>query len=149
MVCHTKSQAKKQLEASQAKTKLQEIVVQRYTEELKKPKKEQRGARKICEEVEIEYQNETGRSLHLNHSTIIRHANGRMSIQEFNAGKRLLSDQEEAVVLQFAEETAAQNFPLSHKQLREHVNAIISARDPVWNGIGDKWTEHFLLRHSD
>jgi hypothetical protein len=47
--------------------------------------------------------------------------------------------------LQFAEETAARNFPLSHKRLREHVNAIISARDPVWNGVGDKWTEHFLL----
>jgi hypothetical protein len=87
MVRHAQSQAKKQHDASQEKAKLEEIAVQRYAEELEKPKKERRGARKICEEVMIEYENKTGKSIHLNHSTIIRHTKGGISIQEFNAGK--------------------------------------------------------------
>jgi hypothetical protein len=149
MVGQAKSKAKQNFEASQAKTKLQEIAVERYREELKKPKDKRRGARKICQEVEIEYKNETGKYIGLNHSTIIRHANGGIPLHKFNAGKRLLSDEEEEVVLQFTEEVAARSFPLSHKRLREHVNAIIRAQDPTWNDVDEKWTERFLLRHSD
>ena len=63
--------SKKQHDASKAKTELEEIAVQWYTEELQKPEKERQGARKICEEEMIEYENETGKSIHLNHSTII------------------------------------------------------------------------------
>jgi hypothetical protein len=149
MVRHAQSQAKKQHDASQEKAKLEEIAVQRYAEELEKPKKERRGARKICEEVMIEYENKTGKSIHLNHSTIIRHAKGGISIQKFNAGKKLLSDEEEEVILKFAEETAARGFPLSHKRLHDHVDTIIRARDPEWDTVGERWTERFLLRHSD
>ena len=149
MVGRASSKAKQEREASQAKIQLQEIAVERYLEEQKKPEKERRGARKICEEVEIEYKIQTGKSIPLNHSTIIRHANGGIPLHKFNAGKRLLSDEEEEVVLKFAEETAMRGFPLSHKRLRDHVNAIIRAQDPEWDSVDDKWTEQFLLRHPD
>lgn len=53
------------------------------------------------------------------------------------------------MVLGFAEETAARGFPLSHRCLREHVDAIIQARVPTFPGVGEQWTNHFVLRHSD
>lgn len=70
-------------------------------------------------------------------------------MKQFNAEKRWLSEEEEKVVLGFAEETAARGFPLSHRRLREHVDAIIQARVPAFSGVGEQWTNRFVLRHSD
>src|ERR1700679_4176090 len=99
MVGRAKSAAKKQSEKSEEKVGLQRIAVIRYREELQKPVQERRGARKICEEVEIEHQNATGRYVHLNHGTIIHHADGGKPLREFNAEKRWLSDEEEQTIL--------------------------------------------------
>ena len=98
----------------------------------------------------MEYKQQTGKNISLNHSTVIRHANGGKPLNEFNAEKRFLSSKEEEMVLSFAGETAARVFPLSHCQLREHVNAILSARlGPSFAGVGEGWTNRFATRHSD
>jgi hypothetical protein len=55
---------------------------------------------------------------------------------KFNAEKCLLLSEEVEIVLGFAEETAKWGFPLSHRRLAEHVNAIIKAREPSYKGIG-------------
>lgn len=148
MVGRAKSVAKKQQEASEEKAELQKIAVERYRAELEKPVKERKGARRICEEVEIEHKVQTKRSIHLNHTTIIRHADGGKPLREFNAEKRWLSDEEEEMVLQFSEETAARGFPLSHRRLREHVNQILRARlGRSFDGVGEAWTNRFITRH--
>jgi hypothetical protein len=128
---------------------LQRVAVSRYRQELEK-KDGKRGARKICEEVEIEYKNETGKSISLNHATIIRHANGGKPMAEFNAEKCLLSKEEEKTILGFMEETANRGFPLSHRRLREHAAAIIGARQgPSFQGVGENWTDRFIFYHSE
>jgi hypothetical protein len=150
MVGRAKSDARKQQESSEEKTKLQKTAVERYRAELLKPSSERKGARKICEEVTIEHKNETSKLINLNHATIIRHANGERTIQEFNAEKRWLSEEEENIILGFAEETAVRGFPLSHRRLREHVDQIIRARNGLtFPGVGEKWTNRFVLRHSN
>lgn len=150
MVGRAKSEARKQKESSEEKTNLQKIAVERYIAELSKPSSERKGARKICEEVTIQHKNETGTLISLNHATIIRHANGERTIQEFNAEKSWLSKEEAEVVLGFAEETAARGFPLSHRRLREHVDQIIRARiGPTFPGVGEQWTNRFVLKHSN
>ena len=127
MVGRAKSEAKKQSEKSEEKAELQRIAVARYHEELQKPVGERRGARKICEEVEIEHQNDTGKYVHLNHCTIIHHADGRKPLCEFNAEKCWLSNEEEHTILAFTEESAKRGFPLSHQRLCKHVDLIIRA----------------------
>lgn len=149
MVGRAKSVAKKLQEASEEKAELQKIAVERYRAELKKPANERKGARKVCEEVEVEHRVKTKRTVHLNHATIIRHADGGKPLREFNAEKRWLSDEEEETVLRFSEETAARGFPLSHRRLREHVDQILRARlGDSFNGVSEAWTDRFLTRHS-
>ena len=67
---------------------------------------------------------------------------------EFNAKKCLLLKEEEEVILGFAEETANRGFPLSHRRLREHTDSIIKARTPSFKGVGNNWTDQFVLYHS-
>jgi hypothetical protein len=76
MVGRAKSEAKKERERAEEKAELQKVAVARYCQELKEKDGKKKGARKICEEVQIEYKNKTGKSISLNHATIIRHANG-------------------------------------------------------------------------
>ena len=71
MVGRAKPEAKKRHEASEEKTNLQKIAVEKYRAELSKPSCERKGARRICEEVTIEHKNQTGRLIDLNHATII------------------------------------------------------------------------------
>ena len=115
MVGRAKSEAKKEQEGADEKTELQRIAVERYHQELQKGDGKIRGARNICEGVEIEHKNKTGHYIHLNHTTIIRHANGGKPMAEFNTKKCLLLKEEEEVILGFAEETANRGFPLSHQ----------------------------------
>ena len=115
MVGQAKSEAKKEQEGAEEKAELQRIAVERYRQELQKGDGKIRGARNICEEVEIKHKNKTGHYIHLNHATIIRHANGGKPMAEFNAKKHLILKEEEEVILGFAEETANQGFPLSHQ----------------------------------
>jgi hypothetical protein len=71
-------------------------------------------------------------------------------LNEFNAEKRWLSSEEEKMVLSFAGEMAAREFPLSHRRLQEHVNAILGARLGLsFAGVGEGWTNQFITQHSD
>ena len=150
MVRRAKSDAKKECKLAEEKAELQRVAVDHYRQELQKKEGKIRGARKICEEVEIEYKNRTRKSIQLNHATIIRHANGGKPIAEFNAEKCLLSEEEEEIILRFAEETANWGFPLSHQQLHEHTNLIIKAqKGPSFGGVGQNWMDQFVLCHSD
>ena len=149
MVGQAKSEAKKKQEGAEEKAELQRIAVEHYCQELQKGDGKIRGARNICEEVEIEHKNKTGHYIHLNHATIIRHANGGKPMAKFNAKKCLLSKEEEEVILGFAEETANWGFPLSHRWLCEHTDLIIKARNPSFKGVGNNWTDRFVLYHSE
>lgn len=148
MVGKAKSKATKEHEYSEEKAALQKIAVERYRQELQKKDGKIKGARKICAEVEIEYKNKTGKYIPLSHATITRHANGGKPMAEFNAEKCLLSKDEEEVILGFIQETANRGFPLSHRRLREHANSIIKARNPSFEGVGECWTDRFVLTHS-
>ena len=68
---------------------------------------------------------------------------------EFNAKKCLLSKEEEEVILGFAEETANWGFPLSQRRLCEHTDSIIKAWNPSFKGVGNNWTDWFVLYHSE
>ena len=133
-----------------AKKQQEKVAVERYRAELEKPVNERKGARRICEEVEVEHKVQTKRSIHLNHTAIIQHADSGKPLCEFNAEKCWLSNEEEEMVLQFSEETAARGFPLSHRQLHEHVNQILRARlGGSFVGVSDAWTDRFITRHSN
>jgi hypothetical protein len=149
MVGKAKSKATREREYAEEKAALQRIAVERYRQELQKKDGKIRGARKICEEVEIEHKNKTGNHIQLSHATVMRHANGGKPMAEFNAGKRLLSKDEEEVILGFIQETANRGFPLSHRRLREHANSIIKARNSSFEGVGENWTDRFVLSHSE
>ena len=124
------------------------IAVERYKAEPKGGK----GTRKICQEVEAECYAKTGKTIKLHKSTIQRRAQGHRSIREFNAGKRWLTDAEEETVVDFAIDMALRGFPLSHRRLKEHVDAICKGKHGEQfsdTGVGKEWTHRFLERHHD
>ena len=149
MVGKSKSKATREHEYSKEKAALQRIAVEHYCQELQKQDGKVKGARKICEEVEIEHKNKTGKYIPLGHATIIQHANGGKPMAEFNAEKHFLSKDEEKVILGFIQETSNRGFPLSHQHLHEHANSIIKARNPSFEGVGQCWTDWFVLSHSE
>jgi len=57
-------------------------------------------------------------------------------------------------VIKYIIETGAQAFPLSHRQLKEHVDEICqkkygeSDRFPE-KGVGKQWMHQFIVKHSD
>ncbi|KAF9027323.1 hypothetical protein BDZ89DRAFT_934562, partial [Hymenopellis radicata] len=56
------------------------------------------------------------------------------------------------VVLAYIIEVGNQGFPLSHRRLKEHVDEILRGRlghDFPENGVGKKWTQRFIRKHSD
>ncbi|KAE9403812.1 hypothetical protein BT96DRAFT_776851, partial [Gymnopus androsaceus JB14] len=95
---------------------------------------------------------ETGKTIKLNHATIINHAKGKPTRAESNATKAWLTTKETNVVIAYIIEVANQGFPLSHRQLKEHVDEVLrlrlGARFPV-TGVGKKWTQRFVRKHSD
>jgi len=112
MVGRSKSDTKKAQLARATKDGLMARAVASYQFELGRPAGEKRkGLRTICKEVEGAYFKETKVHIKLDHKTLSRLAAG---------GKN--------IVINYAIETAAQGFPLSHRRLQEHVNAILRGR---------------------
>ncbi|EJF56428.1 hypothetical protein DICSQDRAFT_37136, partial [Dichomitus squalens LYAD-421 SS1] len=106
----------------------------------------------ICREVEQECFLETRKKITLPKSTVSARANGRTSIQDFNATKRWLTPAEEDVVVEFAIDAGLRGFPLTHRMLKDHVDAICRAKLPdsfPKDGVGKEWTQRFMDRHSD
>ena len=127
------------------------IAAERYNHE-RATEKKPRGLRKICEEVEAECFRDTKKEIKLDKMTVSRRAKGRQNIREFNASKGWLTPAERELVIQFTIDTALRGFPLSHRRLKEHVDAICQARlgeafPP--GGVGKRWTSRFLDKHSD
>ena len=66
--------------------------------------------------------------------------------------KSWLMPQEFNLVIEYAQEVVAQGFSWSHKQLKEHVDAICWARlgsQFSEEGMGKRWTDHFVVKYSD
>ena len=128
------------------------IAVIRYKHEIQ-TKKKPRGARTICREVQADCFRETKKTIQISKTTVLAHANGWESIREFNANtKRWLTPVEEEAVVQFTIDTAQRGFPLSHRRLKEHVDAICHAKlgdEFPATGVGKEWTSRFVERHSD
>lgn len=72
----------------------------------------------MCEEIERQYQLETGKDIHL-HTTLQNLANGGTSMSEFNAEKSWLKPAESEQVIEYCIEVAAHSFPLTHRLLKE------------------------------
>src|SRR3981189_2037773 len=84
--------------------------------------------RTVCSEIESAYFTETGLHVRLDHKTLSRLAGGGKPKSQSNAEKGWLLQSEADIIINFAIETAARGFPLSHRRLREHVNSILRGR---------------------
>lgn len=83
-------------------------------------------------------------------STLQRRTNGGQSIQEFNASKQKLTPAEEHVLVNFILESANRGFPLDHKAIQHHANAIRESRlGGDCEKCGKAWVSRFLDRHRD
>jgi hypothetical protein len=111
-----------------------------------------KSLRTVCDEVQAECKRETGVDITLNHGTLRNHVNGGTPIAQFNSEKAWLSDTEAKHVISFAVDTARRGFPLSHKQIEEHMEEILRVRlgDSFRpEGLGHNWTNRFVSKHSD
>jgi hypothetical protein len=88
----------------------------------------------------------------LSYSTLMHLAAGGKTKAQSNAEGCWLSDAKVDVVITFIGEIVNQGFPLSHRQLKEHVDSICQARlgdlFPV-GGVGKNWTDRFMEKHSE
>lgn len=154
MVRYAESDEKKKQRASEAKAELQKRAVEAYKEELARKALglESVGAKAVCERFTALYMAETGKTIKLNHTTIINHAKGKPTRAESKAPtKSWLTPGETDAVLAYIVEVANQGFPLSHRRLKEHVDEILRERleDFPVAGVGKKWTQRFVRKHSD
>jgi hypothetical protein len=121
-------------------------------EQAKEGSEKKKGLRAICADVARDWWVETGKDVKLNHVTLGNLAKGGRSLSEFNADKSWLMPQEVDLVIEYAQEVAARGFPLSHKRLKEHVDAICQARlgsQFPEEGVGKRWTDRFVEKYSD
>lgn len=122
-------------------------AIKAYSAELLKSR--EKGARTVAKDFVDLYKAETGLDVKLDHLTLIRGANGGRSRAEANAAKSLLTDGEAEIVIGYIAELGNRGFPLSHRRLREHVNAILRARIGLsFQGVGKQWTHRFVEKHS-
>ncbi|KAF8998649.1 hypothetical protein BDZ89DRAFT_910504, partial [Hymenopellis radicata] len=116
------------------------------------PGEKRKGLRTICKDVEIEHRKETGKTVTLNHNTLRNLAAGGRRQADFNAMKGWLTPEEEETVLENTIEVAKRGFPVTHRRLKEQVDAICRARlgdrFPV-GGVGQNWTHRYMERHRD
>ncbi|PPR02738.1 hypothetical protein CVT26_009449 [Gymnopilus dilepis] len=85
----------------------------------------------------------------VNYRTLARRIkNEGPSILEFNAKKQKLTPAEEKVLVKFLLESAAIGFPLTHRQIERHANAILESKQGTnCEKVGKQWVFNFLTRH--
>ncbi|KAF8185617.1 hypothetical protein K438DRAFT_1524789, partial [Mycena galopus ATCC 62051] len=108
--------------------------------------------RQICEMVEQQYTDATGRSIKLSSSTLNRLANGRLTQSASNAAKSWLMEEETEIVICYAIEVVSRGFPLTHARLKDCVDSICRARmgdEFPAAGVGINWTQRFCEKYSD
>ncbi|PPQ83170.1 hypothetical protein CVT24_002378, partial [Panaeolus cyanescens] len=111
------------------------------------------GLQKIAERVEQLHYEKTNNRIHLLFATLGHRVKGGRSRCNTMADRMWLSPAEKQTVVKFILEMAGCSFLLSHRCLREHVNAICRSKYPKevfpQSGVGQNWTYRFLLCHYD
>jgi hypothetical protein len=153
MVGHSKSETKKLQIACSVSDNLMTWALHAYLLELqKKYPARPKGAHTICKDFETLNRQETGETIKLSYSTLIRLSQGAQLQSKANAAKSWLTGEETAVVIAYVKELASCGFPLSHRRLKEHVDDVLRARlgnkFPA-TGVGRNWTTRFVEKHSD
>lgn len=85
------------------------------------------GLRTICDRISAAHLQKTGQHVTLSHSTLWKHTHGGTKLSDFNAEKCWLTETEATVLIDYALEMAARNFPFSNRCLKEHADEIIRA----------------------
>ena len=154
MARQPKSDEQKTVEYSRAKHALEAAATEAYKAELEKKKEglPWLSSRVICNKFMEENQQKTGKTIELVHTTILHHAEDWPTRAQANEIRAWLTTEERKVVIQYIIETGAQGFPLSHKQLKEHVDDICWEKygdQFSEKGVGKRWMHRFLVKHSD
>lgn len=128
-------------------------AVAAYRSELKKlPGFDRKGARTICNDFEKLYHEETGGTIKLSYSTLLRLADGGRTKAQANASRSWLTEGEAQLVIKDALDASARGWPLTHKMLKEHVDEILRTRlghlYPEF-GVGKQWTYRFVQKYTD
>ena len=128
---------------SQKQSKLKEAQISRavedYRAEQSKPEP-RKGVRVIAKEHGIEKL----------YKTIINRYNNGRSNQEAHEDQQKLTAAEEAVLVDFLEQSADRGFPQSRHNITQYANLICQNRlGPDCEGLGNTWVTRFLDRHRD
>ena len=148
-----KSEALKTREERALHDDLMSRATEAYRVELLKPSGlRRRSMWTVCEDFQTVNLNATGKLIKLSHATMARLLSGGQTLQQANAAKGHLTDDETEVILDFIAECGNQGFPLNHRRLWAHVNSILHARlGPAFRaeGLGHNWTHRFVEKHHD
>ncbi|KAG1864427.1 hypothetical protein F4604DRAFT_1783471 [Suillus subluteus] len=124
MVGRPKSVTRKKQLAKQE----QEIAITRAINEYcTKQRKDEptKSLRAICREVQQKYRAETGKPVVVDHMTVLRRLAGNRSSAQYMAEERAWLKPEEAEkVAEYCLELGRRGFPIGHRWLKEHVDAI-------------------------
>ncbi|KAI6102391.1 hypothetical protein EDD16DRAFT_1494870, partial [Pisolithus croceorrhizus] len=98
----------------------------------------------ICQEVEMKWKGKN-QYVKVDKETVRRRLQGGRSCHQFNMEKNSwLTEEEEKTVVKFCLDCAAWGFPLNHRSLKFHVDAILQSRlgdDFPESGVGKNWTD--------
>ena len=85
----------------------------------------------------------------VNFSTLTCRVKGQgKSMLDFNAAKQKLPPTEELVLVTFILESADIRFPLSHRQIERHANAVLESKQGTnCEKVGKQWVFNFLTWH--
>ncbi|KAG1877153.1 hypothetical protein C8R48DRAFT_563161, partial [Suillus tomentosus] len=137
------SQTKKKQLASQGKENAITAAVETYKIEQDKPKEEQRSLRRICKDVKEDWFIKHKKHVVINHNTVSRRLKGGQSCSQFNMQTNAwLKPEEEDTVVLYCLNLASRAFPLNHRTLKIHVDAILQAwlgDDFPEDGVGINW----------
>ncbi|KAH9974318.1 hypothetical protein BGW80DRAFT_1205067, partial [Lactifluus volemus] len=145
MVNKAKSQELKNQILRQEADGLKAYAMKIYLEEQHRslpPGEKKRSSRQICKAASDDHFAATGRRIPLDHTTLLRHAKGGVTLTESNQKKSWLTVEENESIVKFTIEMAQWGFPLSPRRLKEHAEAILQHRlggSFPEKGLGRDW----------
>jgi len=128
MMKHACSKLYKAAAAAKVKSQLQDEAIEMEKQEQQTPTGKNGkplGLRTICDQISAAHLQKTGQHVTLSHSTLWKHTHGGTKLSDFNAEKSWLTETEATVLIDYALEMAAWNFPFSNRRLKEHADEII------------------------
>ena len=139
MAKRAKSALLQKREESARKASQLELATQMYKIELTKPPEARTSLRSFAKQFPG-----------VSYATLWRRAQGKQSMQDFNASKQKLTRAEEEILVQLIEISAGQNNPLTYKDIARHACEIIRMREGDGSiAIGVNWVYRFLVRQHD